>query len=254
VAHHVIFDLNAVCRRAMSRDTRGDVERLAAIVALTIEIISGAILPSSIRRPNAQMRPCRPSAISVSIVGELLLHQLGLPPSGRPKLLAVQRVLAGARCMQVLRGAHRAPGRKCRRRARLRQPNGPFRPGHVGQAGRFSGTTTFIPSRFSPGINRRRRKLSFAAESWAPTGLFMPLFKNEAADLVVMRGGFWPTPTKTSAIGAFGNPHLAAGQLVAVRHLLGAGLHCHRGSEPSVGLGSGPKAARPNSPVASFGK
>ncbi|MEH2548535.1 hypothetical protein V1283_005180 [Bradyrhizobium sp. AZCC 2262] len=57
------------------------------------------------------------------------------------------------------------------------------------------------------------------------------LLENEAADLVVMRGGLRPHHEDVGDRGV-GNPHLAAGQLVAVGDLLGAGLH-------AVGVGAG---------------
>jgi len=72
----------------------GDIQGLAAIVTLDInEIISGAALASSIRRPTRRAA-CRPNEMSDHHVGQFFLEQLGLGQRA-VELLAVEAVLAG---------------------------------------------------------------------------------------------------------------------------------------------------------------
>src|SRR3954463_5782324 len=96
VAHHVIFDLDAVAAVHVAGDA-GNVERLAAFLRLTFEIISGAILPSSIRRPTRN-EACKPSAMSVCMSASFFCTSC-VAASGRSNCLR-SSVYWRARCMQ----------------------------------------------------------------------------------------------------------------------------------------------------------
>jgi hypothetical protein len=72
------------CRRAC-RAPAGDVERLAAVVALDDRDHLGAALPSSFRRPTRR-QPCRPSVISVCMSASFFWISW-LAASGRPNCL-----------------------------------------------------------------------------------------------------------------------------------------------------------------------
>ena len=90
-------------------------------------------------------------------------------------------------------------------------------------------------------IEARKRKL--AADLRRRQALHA-LLKDEAADLVVMRGRFRPNHKHVGDRGV-GNPHLAAGDPIAVGNLLGAGLH-----PAGIGTGIGFRQAEAADPFA----
>jgi len=92
VPHDVKFDRDAIAAVHVARHPR-DVERLAAVVRFTIEIISAAILPTSINRPTCS-EPCSPTR-SRSACQQASSVRAG-SASGRSKLLAVEHILPRA--------------------------------------------------------------------------------------------------------------------------------------------------------------
>src|SRR6476660_6922127 len=144
----------------MSRDTRAISSALPQLLRLTIEIISGANLPSSIRRPTRN-EACMPSAISVSMSASFFCTSW-VAGSGQH---APGNAVAGAveAAERALEAGHVGQQRVLRHHHAVHHDLA----GNGGAQGKLA-------------ADLRRRQA------------FHALFENEAADLVVMRGGFRP--------------------------------------------------------------
>ena len=214
MADHTIFVGNAVAAVHVARHP-GDIERLAAVVALQqrdgfrCQALFIHQAATGQRRTQAQ----RDLGLHV---GQLLLDQLRC--CQRPtELLAIQRVLPGG-VPAPFGGPHRAPGnaeaRVVEATERAGEPFDAFQDAlfgqmHIGQHDLARDTGPQGEFAFDLG----RGKASIAA------------FDDEAADLVVLALG--PHHRDIGERGV-GDPHLGARKQPAALHLPGAGLHAGR--------------------------
>ena len=165
VAHHLELGLDAVAAMHVARDA-GDIERLAAIVALDDARSSPA--PSR-PRPSAGRRAATPAgrARSRSACRRASAGPAALAASGRPNCLR-SSVYWRARCLAGLRRAHRAPGDAVA--GAVEAAERPLQALDVGQQ-RISRRTSTPSITISPVIDARSD--SFPRSS-APTGPSCP--------------------------------------------------------------------------------
>ena len=240
---HVVLDLDAVARHACRGPGGRMSSALPQLLRLTIEIISGAILPSSKMRPT-RSEPCSPSAISVCMSGELLLEEL----RGGQRLPNCFLSSPYWRARNQQSSAAPITPQEMPYRARLRQPNGPLRPDHVGQQRVFAHFHALHDDLAGDGT--REVKAShriFGADS-------PPSCPSRARSRGSGRHGqpTWPRRRKTSAIGALEIQVFVAGQTVAGGGLFGARLHA-AGIGAGIGLGQAETADQVRRPPAPAG-
>ena len=212
----MILDLDAVAAVHVARHA-GDVERLAAIVTLhdRDHFRRHLAVVEQAAEPQHALQAERDLGLHV---GELLLHELRRGQRS-VELLAVERVLARA-VHAVLGRAHHAPGDAVARAVEAAE--------RTAQAGDVRQQRAF---RHDDAVQHdlagdRGAQRQLAADLRRGEALHS-LFEDEALDLVVMRGRFRPDDEHVGD-RRVGNPHLRAGETIAVRHLFGARLHAAR--------------------------
>ena len=136
------------------------------------------------------------------------------------ELLAVERVLPRA-VHAVLGGAHRAPGDAVA--GAVEAAERPLEAGHVGQQRALRHHHAVHHDLAGDGGAQAKA----CRRSSAPTGPSCAFLEDEAADLVVVRGRLRPDHEHVGD-RRVGDPHLAAGQPVAVRTPSRRGSSCRR--------------------------
>src|SRR5215204_4580461 len=223
-AHDVVLLLDAVAAVHVA-GLAGDVERLAAVVALDQRDRLGRELALVEEAPGPERGVQAERDLGLH-VGELLLHELRLRERAA-ELLALERVLP-RRVPAELGRAHGAPGDAVA--GPVEAAERAFQPRGVRQKRLFPDLDP-VHDDFA-GYRGAERQL--AADLRRREALHA-LLEHEAANLVVVRRRLRPDDEDVGD-GRVRDPRLGAGEAIAARRLLGPGLHA-AGVGAGVGLG-----------------
>ncbi len=213
VAHHMEFGRNAVAAMHVAGDA-GDVERLAAIVALDDADRVGRQRALVEHPPRAQ-RDLQPQRDFGRHIGQLELHQLRRRQRAA-ELRTIERILARG-THTGLRRAHHAPGDAITRAVEAAER--PLQPLNIGQQ-RILAHLDILHHDFA-GDARAQRQLALDLGRRQP---LKAAFEDEAANAAAMRVAFRPHHHDVGD-RRVGDPHLAAVQPITAVDLGRTGAH-----------------------------